>query len=553
MKKTWFKQKNHSSNSLAALKNLVHQLNVPINDSTIQATLDDHPDYPSPLALCDALTEWKIDNMGIQLEPEKPEELAEIDLPALTMKRGGYVMLSKIDDQQVHYLDMKKGWVTETIEEFTKHWDGITILATADENSGEKDYALNRKKEFVNNLRLPFMITALLALIVGTATTGYLTHFAEITTWLPLLLVKLVGIGFGVLLMVEHLDKFNPIVNKLCGFSTKTSCKEVTESPAGTLFGWLSMGEVGLFYFIGGFLALAFSLFSTDLQTVLVFLAILTLTTLPYTLFSIIYQATVVKKYCPLCVGVMVLFWVEFAIFASTLPLEMPPITVNAINLILWGFLLPIIVWLGFKPTVIATKEILALKKTLAIFKGEPKIMDALLSQEQPVSTEQLAGDLILGDPNSPISIIMVSSPFCGHCTPAFNALEKLISEFPEGVKVLIRILDGGKRDVTKQLLAFSDKPELAEKALHAWYIQKKKDAEGWMQQFATTESADQEIIEQRLDEIAEWCKANEVKGTPAFFINGRKMPLTLKVTDLKYYLRYLFEEADVEDNNAMG
>jgi len=77
MKKTWFKQKNSSSNSFAALKNLVHQLNVPINDSTIQATLDDHPDYPGPLALCDALTEWKIDNMGVQLERKKPEELAE--------------------------------------------------------------------------------------------------------------------------------------------------------------------------------------------------------------------------------------------------------------------------------------------------------------------------------------------------------------------------------------------------------------------------------------------------------------------------------------------
>jgi protein-disulfide isomerase/uncharacterized membrane protein len=543
-KKTWFKQKNARSNSFAALKNLVHQLNVPINDSTIQATLDDHPDYPSPLAFCDALTEWKIDNMGVQLEPA---ELLEIDLPALTKKRSGYVMLSKIDEQQVHYLDMTKGWVTDTFEEFSKHWDGITILATADEKSGEKDYTLNRKQEFINNLRFPFMLMALLVLVIGTITTGYFAHSAEIITWLPLLVVKSIGIGLGALLMIEHIDKLNPMVRKLCGFSTKTSCQEVTESPAGTLFGWLSMAEVGLFYFVGGFLALALSLFTANIQVVLVFLAILTLTTLPYTLFSIIYQATVVKKYCPLCIGVMALFWVEFAIFISTLSFEMPTITVNAISLILWGFLLPIIVWLGFKPSVMTTRQIPSLKKTLAIFKGEPKIFDALLSQEQPVSTEQLAGDILLGDPNSPISIIMISSPFCGHCTPAFNALEKLISEFPEGVKVLVRVLDGGKRDVTQRLVAFSDKPELAEKALHAWYIQKKKDAKGWLQQFETTEPADKETIEKRLDEIAEWCKANEVTGTPTFFINGRKFPNTLKITDVKYYLRALFEEAEAK------
>jgi len=546
MKKTCFTQKKGHNNSFLVLKNLTHQLDVPINDSTIEETLQAHPDYPSALSICDALTEWKIDNQGVQLAPE---DLPKINLPAMLSLHGGggklFVILFKLDDKQVHYLDMAEGWTTSSIERFTERWSGVAILVEANENSGEKDYAINRKKEIVNNLRLPFMITALLALIVGTAATGYLTHFAAITTWLPLLLIKSLGIGLGTLLMIEHLDKRNPTVKKLCGFSSKTSCKDVTESPAGTLFGWLSMGEVGLFYFIGGFLALVFSLFATDMQTVLVFLAILTLTTLPYTLFSIVYQATVVKKYCPLCVGVMILFWVEFAIFASTLPLEMPPLTVNAIILILWGFLLPIIVWLGFKPTVMATLEIPTLKKTLAIFKGEPKIMETLLSQEKSVSTEQLAGDLILGDPNSPINIIMISSPYCGHCSPAFNALEKLISEFPEGVKVLIRILDGGKRDVTKQLISLADKPELAEKALHAWYIQKKKDAEGWLQQFASTEQADPETIDQRMDEIAEWCKANEIGGTPIFFINGRKMPYTLKITDLKYFLRALFEEAE--------
>jgi hypothetical protein len=55
-KKTWFKQKDARSNSFAVLKNFVHHLNVPINDATIQATLEDHPDNGSPLALCDAFT-----------------------------------------------------------------------------------------------------------------------------------------------------------------------------------------------------------------------------------------------------------------------------------------------------------------------------------------------------------------------------------------------------------------------------------------------------------------------------------------------------------------
>jgi len=48
MKKTWFKQTGRG-NSFAAFKNMVHHLNVPINDSTIEETLQEHSDYPSAL------------------------------------------------------------------------------------------------------------------------------------------------------------------------------------------------------------------------------------------------------------------------------------------------------------------------------------------------------------------------------------------------------------------------------------------------------------------------------------------------------------------------
>ena len=417
-------------------------------------------------------------------------------------------------------------------------------MATADDNSGEKDYALNRKKEIINRLRFPFMITALLALVIGSVTASLVAHFAEITTWLPLMLAKSAGIGLGFLLMIEHIDKHNPIVNKICGFSPKTSCEEVTESPVGTLFGF-SMAEVALFYFTGGFLALAFSLFITDLQTVFLFLALLNLTTLPYSLFSIVYQAAVIKKWCPLCVGVMALFWVECVIFISTLSFEMPPITVGAISLILWGFLLPPIIWAGFKPSIKATRQIPSLKKAVARFKSSPRVLDALLSQAQSVSTEKLAGDILFGDPDSPITIIMITSPFCGSCASAYHELRKLLNEFPEEFKVLVRILDSGKQAVTQRLLTFSDNPEMADQALQAWYIQKDKpDTQAWLQQFVATEPAAQETIEKRLDEIADWCKANNVLGTPTFFINGQKLPRLLKISDAKNYLEAQLDSA---------
>jgi len=56
-----------------------------------------------------------------------------------------------------------------------------------------------------------------------------------------------------------------------------------------------------------------------------------------------------VERWCPLCLGVMALFWTEFLIFVITYSLETPRITVTEIGIILWGFLMPMILWAGIR------------------------------------------------------------------------------------------------------------------------------------------------------------------------------------------------------------
>ena len=55
------------------------------------------------------------------------------------------------------------------------------------------------------------------------------------------------------------------------------------------------------------------------------------------------------ERWCPLCLGVMALFWTEFLIFVITYSLETPRITVTEIGIILWGFLMPMILWAGIR------------------------------------------------------------------------------------------------------------------------------------------------------------------------------------------------------------
>ncbi len=446
-KEIWFRQKDALDNSAAALLNLTHHLNVRVSRHTIEETLQAHPDYPSLLALSDALTEWNVENTGVNAELEHLES-EEMSFPAIASTKLGFVMLSGLEDDHIRYIDLSEGWVRESLEEFGEKWAGTLILAKADETSGEKDYETARKKEILKNLRVPFIIAALSVLGILSVISGLSLHYYTTTTWLPLMIAKAVGIGLCILLMMSQMGKKNSLIQGVCGFSAATSCDDVTESPAGTLFGWLHTSELGAFYFAGGFLALAFAQFSPEAGAVICFLIILNFLTLPYTLFSVYYQWKVVERWCPLCLGVMALFWAEFLIFVITYTLETPRITVTEIGIILWGFLTPMALWAGIKGELEQSRETPNLKSALAKFKGDAETFSFLLNQEEAIEAGELKGDIVLGNPEAKMSITMVAGPFCGYCYAAYMELEKVINEFEEEAKVVIRILDSAKRDV---------------------------------------------------------------------------------------------------------
>ncbi len=360
------------------------------------------------------------------------------------------------------------------------------------------------------------------------------------------MVAKAGGIALCILLIMSQMGNKNRLVQDVCGFSPATSCDDVTESPAGTLFGWLHMSELGAFYFAGGFLTITLAQFSLWADAVICFLIVLNFLTLPYTVFSVYYQWKVVERWCPLCLGVIVLFWVEFLIFVLTYSIETPRITDTEIGIILWGFLTPMILWAGFKRELELSRETPGLKTALAKFKSDSEIFSFLLNQEEAAGTEVLKGDIVLGAPKAKMSITMIAGPFCGYCYSAYMELEKVINEFEEDARVIIRILDMTKRDVSRHLVAIGISGEKeARDAIREWYSHKHKDPGAWIKRFPLDNPPDHESVETQMDEIAKWCKENNIMGTPTFIVNGQRMPRVYQISDVKFYLRALFEKID--------
>jgi ABC-type bacteriocin/lantibiotic exporter with double-glycine peptidase domain len=140
-------------------------LNVKVTDSTIDETLQNHPDWPSLLCVSDSLNKWNVPNAAGRIE------VSEIDqLPTPFMAYTGSVenpleIVSEISDSEVRIYSTKLNKpVIENKTDFLNRWKGIYLIAEKNESSGEKDFEKNKRNSFVKSL-IPISLFILMTIV----------------------------------------------------------------------------------------------------------------------------------------------------------------------------------------------------------------------------------------------------------------------------------------------------------------------------------------------------------------------------------------------------
>jgi uncharacterized membrane protein len=208
-------------------------------------------------------------------------------------------------------------------------------------NTGKKN---NRKINFIRIAAGGFAV-----LLLVTFVLCYLKGDNQRMA-ISILMFKIVGFCTSVVLVIGELG--HPFFDRFCPRGEKFNCHAVMESPAAKLFGLIPMADVGGIYFSGGIILICFSVLHFNFFQQIFLLALLNLLTLPYTIFSVVYQAVVVKKWCALCLIVQLTFWFEFSQFYPFLFAGIPQFTVEDFYPVLWSFGLPLFAWLFFRTPV---------------------------------------------------------------------------------------------------------------------------------------------------------------------------------------------------------
>jgi thiol-disulfide isomerase/thioredoxin len=517
-------------------------LDVNVTSSTVDETLQNHPDWPSLLCISDSLTRWNIANAAGKIDP------SEIDqLPTPFLAYAGHVenpleIVTDISENEVRLYSTKQNKeLTESKESFLKRWNGIYLIAEKNEQSGEKDFEIIRRKSFIKSL-VPVSLFVLVTMISGLFLHRNI-ELSEMNAVAPVYfqyLILFAGVIVTSLLLWYEIDSNNPLLHKVCTGIVKGNCDAILSGKQSKLLSWLSWSEVGFFYFAGGFLTL---LFITPLADSLTIIGSLNILALPYTIFSIYYQGRIAKQWCVLCLSVQVLLILGgINVIANDVLLPYDHFSVDVIVKSVLLYLIPVLLWYALKPYLLKLQEAKNTKREYLRIKFNTEIFDTLLKKQKQITVSTDGIGIDLGNPNATNTLIKVCNPYCGPCAKAHPKIEKLMEEIPDlKVKIIFTTPNDPNHyafNPVSHLLTIRNQnksDEIIKQALDDWYLADKKDYE----QFATKYpmNVDHDKQADKIDAMFNWCDDTNITFTPTIFINGYQLPAAYDIEDLQYFL----------------
>lgn len=288
------------------------RLQVTVTKSSIQKQLQEHPDYPSLLAVSDILKNVGINNAAFETKLDDLDNFPKHFIAEIkTATDTSYSIVTIIDANTIEYNNTPNNTATiVSLDDFNKVFTGKVILAEEPEvplqEPNYKQLLREEKRKTATSVLMSSIIPLLVVVECIVVFSKYQLHALASIVYT---LITLAGTIVGSLLLWYEIDKHNPVLQQICSGSKKTNCNAVLSSSASKIFG-ISWSVIGFTYFAGSLISLLVSgIYNSSMLFILSWLNILGL---PYIIFSIYYQSRIAKQWCVLCLSVQLLLALQF-------------------------------------------------------------------------------------------------------------------------------------------------------------------------------------------------------------------------------------------------
>lgn len=489
------------------------------NRKDISLQLQTHPQNPSFRAITDTLDYFGIENVAANVPEDSLPSMPTNFLTLIDQDGLHLVLVVKKNNFVYCYYENKKR-EKYTFSNFTKIWSKEIIAIGETTKKDTKGLLL---KLFGGMLVLGILVAFLL--------------FRDVT-WITsfILLLSAIGLYISQLLVSEKLGYHSASVHSICTSIANSNCDEVINSKGAMLTKNISLADAGFLYF--SILVFQNIFFGYNSVTALVILC-----SIPVIIFSIYYQAIVLKKWCPLCLGVaVVLILLNILVFWN--------LTFDLTILQIIEFLMTMVVLI---PAYFVIKNLIVTQKNneeklfaASRFKRNPDIIKNFMKDAKVIEDlGMIQNEIRIGNPEAKYKIIAFTNPFCGFCKAAFESYVK-ITKVHTNVEIWVRFnsnfenFEEASTKISVRLveLYFEKGQEYFANAFLDWF--EDKNEKDWLKKYGNPKFETKTIS--LLKEHKNWAINNSIDHTPATIIDGEEFPSAYGYEDLTLVISDIFE-----------
>lgn len=519
-------------------------LGVKVTNTTVDETLQNHPNYPGLLSISDSLSRWNIPNAALKIAPPQIDQLETPFIAYINIDSQPFSIVTSVNKVAITYRSKNyNNIIIESREAFLNKCTGIYLVAEKNDDSGEKKYKQNKIEAFYK-AAIPALFLLLIVFLSITSLNnnadllnGNVINYAIGVNFQFVFL--LIGAIISSFLIWHEINSANPLLKKVCTGISKGNCNAILNSKQAKLFSWLSWSEIGFFYFAGGLLLLIFS--GRDLSENIFIISWLNILATPYIVFSVYYQWQVIKQWCVLCLGIQFILLVGLLnVITNDFEKKYFDFSISILYNSVLIYLLPVLFWFSIKPYILHLQEAKNTKREYLRIKFNKEVFETLLMKQKSIkaSTDGLGIDF--GNPEAANTLIKVCNPYCSPCSKAHAKIEQLLKDnFNIKVKIIFKTQtekESLSYKATAHLLTISqERPAQIQHALDDWYLSEKKNYDDYALKYPINgELTDQN---NKIVQMQKWCDTMGISGTPTIFLNGFQLPDSYGIEDLPYFL----------------
>lgn len=525
-------------------QNWLMQLGYKANTKFCREEITTHPDYPAITAVIDFLESGSMPYQAVKADASN---INEFNYPALAhMQQPG--------NSYMHIISNAAAWDAQ--KEITQHWSGIVIFAEKNavwHNVQNDKYGKeNARNKSIKWLYLFTGAILLIASFILLPTFGFNA----------LGLLALAGLVISIGALGAELGYQSAVVKQVCGTISKAGCEQVLKSKYAKAVLGITPADAAVLYFATQFLLyLLGGLFAPLRQG----LSLIATGGIAVAVWSIYTQAVKLKQWCALCLGIAAILIAQAIIAISFSFTTIPYFGIGSFVVL---FFILALVLLPIKQLIKTNKQNQLKLAELKKWKADAELFNILLYNQQQVDTVVWENDLVIGKKNAPVLITVACNPYCGPCAQAHKQLDDLLHRFKDKIRVQIRFLCNDKDTADKRTVAvkailqnslsINDNTQL-QQMLTDWFawMDFEKWNTKWSQQIPLLPSACKSPLSPPLGDRgflhAQWIQQSNIQFTPAFFINGRKLPGRYNLIDLENLIPQLTNTIKDDDTEIIS